>query len=763
MKKPTAACAILLISLALSGSRNCAAASPPPFTTLRQIHALTHAEAARQPPVAFEATVTYRRQGENTLFVQDGGQAIFVWAKPEFIVFPGQRVLIHGVVQDSFRPMVVATSVEAIRFIGLPLPASASFDDLVHSRFDCVRVTVSGRVQSADLVISARQSTTHMRLLANGGVINVYINSADPKVLDGLLDSQVDVTGVASATLDAKLQMTGIDLSVVSLKDVKVLRPAPHDPWTLPLVPMDSILDAYHVDNSSKRVRVRGTITYYQPGSALVLQDGARSLWVTSSWESPLRIGSQADVTGLPDVKDGFLTLASGEIHPLQVDTQVPPKPVAARDLSSSLNAYDLVSVSGKVVSEVREGGQDQYVLESGGQTFSAVYRHPHAADLWPLPFHPVPLGATVTVTGICTLQNSGHYAGEVPFDVLMRTPGDIAVVARPSPLNVRNLVVAVGLLFIVVLAVGAKGWSVDRRLRRETASWAAIERSRSRILEEINGVRPLSEVMEQIVALASSRLAGVPCWFQTADGTLPGTARQDPSSVRILRQEIPARHGPPLGAVFAAFDPSFKPRPAESEVLAMAAELATLAIETRRLYSDLRHRSEFDLLTDIHNRFSLENQLDREIERAAHSADPFGLIYIDLDRFKEINDSYGHHLGDLYLQTVASRMRSQLRPLDILARLGGDEFAVLLPMVRTRAEVEEIARRLERCFLEPFALESHILHTSASFGVALYPLDGVTKDSLLKAADAAMYAAKNAKRQSESAYPAPHTFAIYS
>ena len=149
MKKPTAACAILPISLARSGSRNCAAASPPPLTTLRQIHALTHAEASTQPLVAFEATVTYRRQGENTLFVQDAGQATFVWAKPEFIVFPGQRVLIHGVVQDSFRPMVVATSVEAIRFIGQPLPASASFDDLVHSRFDCVRVTVSGRVHSS--------------------------------------------------------------------------------------------------------------------------------------------------------------------------------------------------------------------------------------------------------------------------------------------------------------------------------------------------------------------------------------------------------------------------------------------------------------------------------------------------------------------------------------------------------------------------------------------------------------------------------------
>jgi len=181
-----------------------------------------------------------------------------------------------------------------------------------------------------------------------------------------------------------------------------------------------------------------------------------------------------------------------------------------------------------------------------------------------------------------------------------------------------------------------------------------------------------------------------------------------------------------------------------------MAAGLATLAIETRRLYSDLLHRSEFDLLTDIHNRFSLEKLLDAQIDQARLEATIFGLIYIDLDDFKQVNDSYGHQVGDQYLQEVALRLKRQLRPHDKLARLGGDEFAALVPLVRSRAEVEEIAQRLERCFDEPFALEELILTGSASVGIALYPEDGVTRDELLNVADVAMYSAKNAKRQIE-------------
>jgi diguanylate cyclase (GGDEF)-like protein len=100
-----------------------------------------------------------------------------------------------------------------------------------------------------------------------------------------------------------------------------------------------------------------------------------------------------------------------------------------------------------------------------------------------------------------------------------------------------------------------------------------------------------------------------------------------------------------------------------------------------------------------------------------------------------------------LYLQDAALRMKRQLRAGDMLARLGGDEFAALLPAVGSRADVEEAALRLERCFDGAFTAEGHILRGSASVGVALFPEDGTTKDRILSSADAAMYSAKETKR----------------
>jgi diguanylate cyclase (GGDEF)-like protein len=336
----------------------------------------------------------------------------------------------------------------------------------------------------------------------------------------------------------------------------------------------------------------------------------------------------------------------------------------------------------------------------------------------------------------------------EVPFDILLRSFDDIAIVSSPSLLNVRNLIYLVALLLILLFAAGARGWVAERKVRFQNATLAYSERRRSRILEEINSTRPLAEIIEQITDLVSFMLQSAPCWCQVVDGAQLGNCPRNLSAFRVAQEQIHARSGPPLGAIYAAFDSRTKPRVFESETLSSAAKLTTLAIETRRLYSDLVRRSEFDLLTDIHNRFSLENYLDQQIELARQTAGIFALIYIDLNDFKQVNDVYGHQVGDLYLQEAANRMKHQLRSVDMLARIGGDEFAVVLPRVHNRAEVVEIALRLERCLDEPFAAEGCVVKGSASVGLALYPEDGATKDSLLSVADSAMYVNKNIRRE---------------
>jgi len=741
------------------------AAAPGPLTTLRAIHALSNAEASRGLPVDFEATVNYRRAGESTLFVQDGMDGIYVWAKPELKMTAGDRVLIHGKTQDSFHAIVIADNVTVIRHGTLPAPVPAGYDELIRAQYDCMLVSVRAQVRSADMVMSGHRPTTHLQLMVDGSFIDAWVNSSDEKLLSQLVDAQVEAVGVAGSNFDGKMQRIGIALSVSSLADIRIMKRAETSPWTLPATPMDKIFDGYQVKDFSRRIRVHGIITYYQPGEVLVLQDGTKSVWVATRFEEPMRIGSQVDVTGFPDVHSGFLAIANGEVRQSGVYAPIVPRPVTRSDLTSSKNIFDLVSIEGQVVTEIRESAQDVYVLISDGQVYSVIYRHPKVdGQQIDTPMREIPPGARIKVVGICTLEDSNHFDREVPFDLLLRSSDDITVVEQPSLVNTRNLILVVCLLLLLIALVGGWGWNLEHKVRQKTVALAArieqeaaqerrsaqLEQKRSGILEDINGSRPLAEILEEIAALVSATLDGAPCWCEVADGARLGDCPPGQENLRITCANIPARAGSPLGTFFAGLNAGTPPAAREAVALDNGAKLATLAIETRRLYSDLLRRSEFDLLTDIHNRFSLEAHLDACIDDARKSAGVFGLLYIDLDKFKQVNDHYSHHIGDLYLQEVAQRMKQQLRSHDLLARLGGDEFAVLLPMVRNRNGVEEIAQRLEHSFDLPFNLEGHTLHGSASFGIALYPENGVTKDSLLHAADAAMYAVKNSRKQAK-------------
>ncbi|MGA2634454.1 MAG: GGDEF domain-containing protein [Terracidiphilus sp.] len=743
------------IAIILGWAVAASAATPGRLTTLRAIHSLTLDQAYQALPVDFEATVTYFRGYSHFLTVQDGDIAVFIRVTTDARLVPGDRIRVRGTTKAGFRPDVVSSDITVLYHGDVPKPVPATYEEMVRVQRDCVLVTVRGVVHSADLALVANSNvpTARVLLIMDGGAVEVHVDTDDEIALKGLLDAEVEVTGIVEGKFDGKWQMTGLGLDVSSLMNVKILHRADASPWSLPATPMDKILGGYHVKNLSQRMLVHGVITYYQPGTAVVLQNGDKSLWIATRTSAPLRIGDQADATGFPGVLNGFLILTQGEIRDNQVSAPITPLPATWQQLVRSLHFFDLVSIQGKVETEVQESAQDLYVLSVDGRVFSAIYRHPEIPGLKPQPMKKIQIGSKVNVSGICffILENSKPYDHEAPFNILMRTPDDITVVAGPSWISVDSLLILVGLLLAVVVAVGARGWYIERKVRSKTAEMAYIERRRSSILEDINGSLPLAEIIEHITELVSFKLHGAPCWCQIVDGALLGNCPPKLADLRIVRQEIASRSGPPLGELFAAFDALTKPTAAESEALFKAAALATLAIETRRLYSDLVHRSEFDLLTDIHNRFSLDKHLDALINEARQKAGIFGLIYIDLDEFKQVNDLYGHQVGDFYLQEVALRMKRQLRAHDLLARLGGDEFAVLVPTARSRAAVEEIAVRMEHCFDEPFAVQGDVIHGSASVGFALYPEDASTKDSLLSAADSAMYAVKNSKKQIET------------
>ncbi len=169
----------------------------------------------------------------------------------------------------------------------------------------------------------------------------------------------------------------------------------------------------------------------------------------------------------------------------------------------------------------------------------------------------------------------------------------------------------------------------------------------------------------------------------------------------------------------------------------------AELAGSNARL-TQLAH---FDPLTGLSNRKHWMDQAEATLETARRQGDAMAVMFIDLDRFKHINDSLGHNMGDRLLAAVAGRLRGCLRARDVLARLGGDEFVILLPRLKGREGATVAARKVMAALMEPLQLDQHELSVSASVGLSYYPGDGDTVETLLRHADTAMYAAKDAGR----------------
>ena len=163
---------------------------------------------------------------------------------------------------------------------------------------------------------------------------------------------------------------------------------------------------------------------------------------------------------------------------------------------------------------------------------------------------------------------------------------------------------------------------------------------------------------------------------------------------------------------------------------------------ERRRADEQIAHLAHYDALTDLPNRTLFREQIERELAKVA-GGEQFALLYIDVDEFKGINDSLGHHVGDELLKAIANRLRGCLKQGDLIARLGGDEFAVIQTGIESPADVLSFLTRIYQAIRQPYRCLGHQLSTDASIGIALAPQDGADLDQLIKNADLAMYGAK--------------------
>ena len=205
------------------------------------------------------------------------------------------------------------------------------------------------------------------------------------------------------------------------------------------------------------------------------------------------------------------------------------------------------------------------------------------------------------------------------------------------------------------------------------------------------------------------------------------------------------------LGVATAGWRAGEAPTTLDGDVLARlrgVGDQATTALQKARLLATVRHQASHDALTGLPNRTLFLERLESVLPDAADGAH-LGVLFCDLDRFKQVNDSFGHAAGDELLRQVSARLRAAVRPADTVGRLSGDEFAIILPGLVDPGDARVLADRVSRCIGEPFRLEGNEVTVGTSVGVAVHdPASGRTAEQLLREADAAMYRHKERCRE---------------
>jgi len=174
---------------------------------------------------------------------------------------------------------------------------------------------------------------------------------------------------------------------------------------------------------------------------------------------------------------------------------------------------------------------------------------------------------------------------------------------------------------------------------------------------------------------------------------------------------------------------------------------------ERQRVEAAIKHQALHDALTGLPNRVFYDRQLAVALANAQQAQSMLAVMFLDLDRFKVVNDTLGHAMGDLLLQGVVERMTDCIRQGDSIARWGGDEFTLLLPEISCREDATAIAIRILETLQAAFLLQGHSLHVTSSIGIAVYPHDGQDADTLLKNADTALYRSKQQGRNDYQHY----------
>jgi diguanylate cyclase (GGDEF)-like protein/PAS domain S-box-containing protein len=338
------------------------------------------------------------------------------------------------------------------------------------------------------------------------------------------------------------------------------------------------------------------------------------------------------------------------------------------------------------------------------------------------------------------TLRKQMEYREQIRADVLQ-------MIAGGNPLNdiLRQLILAVEQQEPQAFAAGVmlNGGMIHHCAPNLPAAISfSIERQMYNLIARFS---VLSAQTSERVILCD--LPNDPAW-ETLRQPIAELGLKSCSSILILSRQRDAS-----GAFSLYRRDNQYPAASTIELMKLASDLISVAVEHRQLTDQLTFQARHDSLTGLPNRAMFADRLEQALANSSRSGKPGAVITVDVDRFKHVNDTYGHQAGDEMLCQVARRLGRRLRKSDTLARMGGDEFALILSELAKTADADLVAKILIQEFATPIDLRGHEFFVSVSMGSAVFPQDGSDASALLKCADFALYRAKNDGRNTSRAF----------
>jgi len=609
------------------------------LTTAREVHDLTVEDAARHYPVHFRAICIVCYPDWHGFFANDGASTVYVETRNQVLltaaIHSGTLLEIDGVTgPGEYAPIVDRSSLRVLGERPLPPARLVSLDRLSSGVEEGQWVAFEGTVRS----IEHRDSM--LALVVASGRLQVEVMTLPGGQESGrLLNARVRVRGTVGPVFNKRAQLTAIHVYSPSLDDIRVLRPALIDPFSIPLRPVKGVFEYAPGAGIDHLVRIRGVVTA-RLGQTVYLNDGVQGASVLSREVTTVEPGDIVDAAGYPALGDPAHTIVDAIFRQLGTAPTPEPKTVSVKEALSGTVEGDLVRLEGRVIEQQKTADQSTLLVDAGGVVFSAIL----PGELREQSLASLRDGSRIQLTGICVItetQATRHFLLPKAFQILMRSPSDVVVIESPSWWTVPHALLVLAFVLTGMLAVLAWGFALRRRVAQQTD---------------------------------------------------------------LLRNQ---------------------------------------ADRLRESEEKFRQMALHDALTGLATRLLLKDRMDVALESARRHRTGLAVLIVDLDRFKEVNDTHGHEAGDEVLRATAQRLLKAVRIVDTVARLGGDEFVVLLPDLKHLHAAERIAANLVESLAVPIPFNGVDIQVSGSIGVSAVSALGLNGENLMRDADAALYLAK--------------------